>query len=108
MQIKELKSAALLIKQFAEKVKNENQALIKKLEEEASKPNIVELESFEGISDEELARLEALHSRQLVAVAKERGRRQAVKEFEDAKSQVLEMTKNIQAVSQQLQGMAPA
>ena len=100
-QNSELKRAAIETKKYAEKVKQENDALKLQLEKANKKIKSIELaRGFEKWNDELLNKWEKIFTNWLIEVSKERGRREAQKDFKKFKSEfkkVIELNTNLQA-----------
>lgn len=78
----ELKRVAIETKKYAEKVKQENDTLKLQLEKASKKIKSIELaKGFEKCNDDLLNKWEKIFTNCLIEVSKERGRREAQKDF---------------------------
>ena len=100
-QNQELKQVAIETKKYAEKVKHENDLLKLQLEKASKKIKSIELaRGFEKWNDDLLNKWEKIFTNWLIEVSKERGRREAQKDFKKFKAEfkkVIELNTNLQA-----------
>ena len=96
-----LNKAAKETKKYAERMKEENDKLKSQLEKANKKIRSIELaKGFEKCNDELLSKWEKIFSNCLINVSKEKGKREAQKEFKSFKSEfkkVITLNSNLQA-----------